>query len=232
MLINTTSAPLDPNTTAKADLQLKEGEVMKLPPTPDMTDGTEYQSDPETEKVRPLSHQGVSPFGDHKAVAGAGAGTATGSSMLEGQGLGVPSRTASGGVPKLPPRPVFTSQHSSQSHYSDALDETEELPPPGYDAPPYAEEPGVGSGSGVGVAGLGLGHDGQGGHGYPADVKKTAVELEREQAVQGMTEAERAEWEQHWREEDDEALRKALESSKLDSTGGTGGNSRLPEGTI
>ena len=33
------------------DLELQEGEILKLPPTPDQTDGTEHQSDPETERI-------------------------------------------------------------------------------------------------------------------------------------------------------------------------------------
>lgn len=32
-------------------IELEDGEVLKLPPTPDMTDGREYESDPETEAV-------------------------------------------------------------------------------------------------------------------------------------------------------------------------------------
>lgn len=43
----------DPNTVPRPtdDLELGEGEVLKLPPTPEMTNGHECESDPETEAI-------------------------------------------------------------------------------------------------------------------------------------------------------------------------------------
>jgi hypothetical protein len=75
---------------------LDEGEILKLPPRPDMTDGTEYDSDPDTHKVH------------YQSQPGSGAHT--------------PVRVA----PTLPPRtglrPPIERHDSSTSHYSDALD--------------------------------------------------------------------------------------------------------------
>ncbi|ORY32006.1 hypothetical protein BCR39DRAFT_593285 [Naematelia encephala] len=101
------------------ELDLADGEVLKLPPTPDQTDGTEHQSDPETERVhypsRPVS---------------------TASSRVD---LIHPTPRA---PPPLPSRrPPILTHRSSTSNYSDA---EEDLPGSSIatrDAPPsYATE--------------------------------------------------------------------------------------------
>ncbi len=90
-------------------LDLEEGEVLKLPPTPDMTDGTEHQSDPETEQVhyhsRSVSQN--SSTSDFKMLP--------------------PQRHNRNAPPPLPTRsrhrPVMVEHRSSTSHYSDPDDE-------------------------------------------------------------------------------------------------------------
>lgn len=107
-----------------ADLpDLEEGETLKLPPTPDMTDGSEHQSDPETEKVhyssRPVSQSSSST--DLKMLPPPRHPRSDSSSMI-------PPARHSGSVqaPPLPTRsrqrPVLVEHSSSTSHYSDALD--------------------------------------------------------------------------------------------------------------
>jgi hypothetical protein len=173
MLINSTHG-------SQTDLALAEGEVLKLPPTPDMTDGTEHESDPETERI---SHSTSSP-----SLSPSTAGR-FGSTVP-------PPIPARGGAPLLPPRPPLGQQHSSQSFYStegDAeLHETNEMPP--------AYQDGM-SGSGS----------------VPAakDEKRSEVEVEREKQLERMTEAERAEWKQHWADEDQEALRGSMAATTL-----------------
>ena len=117
----------DPN-EAMAAVQLESGETLKLPPRPEMTDGTEFQSDSETERVHyehsHLSHEIESdPFGDEDQP---------GQTADLGNGLvPPPSYTASGtaasrGPPPPPPprrRPPPVQAHSSTSHYSNAEEE-------------------------------------------------------------------------------------------------------------
>lgn len=195
MLINS-------NQPSQVDLtQLQEGEVLKLPPTPDMTDGTEYQSDPETEKVRPLSQSGPGAAGQ-----GGGSGFAPVGGLV---------------APKLPARPGMAKQYSSQSHYSDDQPEYagtphEDLPPPGYDAPPSTTTvpAPISAGTNATVSVMDA-------NGYPVDVKKTPEQLEREQHLAGLSEGERREWEEYYKDLDEQSqLNAALEASKLGSEGG------------
>lgn len=179
---------------SQVDLQLEEGEVLKLPPTPDQTDGTEYQSDPETSKVRPASGL-TSGFHDVNP-------------SHPPKGLGLmpppkhPSRTQSP-IPVLPPRPPLAAQHSSQSHYSNA-EEFPEQPP---DHPPAFEDspPGYEPGSEAAAT-------------FPAEKAASlgSVRADNGRDTTGMNDGERREWEEHWAREDEEALRQGLERSKLD----------------
>ncbi|WVF66680.1 hypothetical protein IAT40_001421 [Kwoniella sp. CBS 6097] len=101
------------------DLDLNEGEVLKLPPTPDQTDGHEHESDPETERVHRASYPGshnVSRIPSPGPGAGAEAGIAAAVSAGVGGRL-VPPPLPS----RNPQRPNLQHQHSSASHYSDAL---------------------------------------------------------------------------------------------------------------
>lgn len=90
---------------------LDEGEILKMPPRPDMTDGTEYQSDPETNVVH------------YQSKPNSGANT--------------PIKSAP--PPVLPPRtglrPPNARHDSSTSHYSDALD-TDGSTPINHQIPP------------------------------------------------------------------------------------------------
>ena len=92
------------------NIPLGEGEVLKLPPTPEMTDGTEHQSDPETEKVHYPSYPGSRNTSDthvaHHATAPA-----------------LPAR-----------RPVVIERISSTSHYSH---DDDDVPPPLEHLPAY-----------------------------------------------------------------------------------------------
>lgn len=102
-------------------LDLDEGEILKLPPTPEMTDGTEYQSDPETNKVHYPSRPGsgastpnstmrrVPPMLPPRSSTGAsaGAGAAAGAGLVAGS---------------TSLRPPLDRNDSSTSHYSDAVD--------------------------------------------------------------------------------------------------------------
>lgn len=180
--------------SSRVDLQLSEGEVLKLPPTPDQTDGTEFESDPETERVRHSDHQ---PLDSGFTLPPPRSNAALAPPPRH------PSRTASPGR-RLPPRPPIVHQQSSQSHYSDAEDDSD-IPPPQYES-----------------GNAGRAHVVT----YPDD-KKAAPGRD----TTGMSESERLEWEQHWREEDDEALRQALEASKLDEgSSGQGGGLADAEG--
>lgn len=98
------------------DLQLAEGEVLKLPPTPDMTDGHEHESDPETERLHTEHSHGAAklytpPHGQTQLPE-----AASGSSS--------PSTRPVPQVPSLPPalparRPPLTEAVSAESVYSD-----------------------------------------------------------------------------------------------------------------
>ncbi|WVQ64440.1 uncharacterized protein L199_002606 [Kwoniella botswanensis] len=120
------------------DLQLNEGETLKLPPTPDQTDGHEHESDPETERIH------------HAIQAGSHNPSRTNSPPLP---LVAPVPQHAGGMTKgkggrlVPPplpgrnpnRPNLEHlQHSSQSRYSDAMDGQDMVDSPSsirYDAP-------------------------------------------------------------------------------------------------
>ncbi|WVQ73339.1 hypothetical protein IAR50_002907 [Cryptococcus sp. DSM 104548] len=85
-----------------SQLELNDGEVLKLPPTPDQTDGHEYESDPETEKIRRASRPG-----SHNP------------SMSDLSTLHAPVPTRPPPLPsRHPNRPSLTHQPSSASHYS------------------------------------------------------------------------------------------------------------------
>ena len=193
--LDTIIASTLPSANASQDnLQLQEGEVLKLPPTPDQTDGTEYQSDPETSKVRRSSDHMTSLDARSTSQAPTGLGLLPPPSH--------PSRTHSP-IPVLPPRPPLSAQHSSQSHYSNAEEYPDQPPdqppafedgPPGYDAVPgatatYPAE----KGAPLAAGSAGLGTD-----------------------TAGMSAGEKREWDEHWARENEEALRLGLERSRLD----------------
>ncbi|WVR03210.1 hypothetical protein IAU60_000201 [Kwoniella sp. DSM 27419] len=141
------------------DFELQEGEVLKLPPTPDQTDGHEHESDPETERVHRASYPG-----SRSASRTASPGPAIG-------GPGVGAGSVAAGARLVPPplparsaaRPAIQHHTSSTSHYSDALDDGpsgnttssaalvsgsasagldsyDVPPPPAHELPPYAEQ--------------------------------------------------------------------------------------------
>ena len=179
--------------------QLRDGEVVKLPPLPSQTDGTEQVNDPQTSAI---SHS--DDHSDHSlpGYPAEKAGIASAYPVDKPAAPPLPMRTASTG-PLLPPRPVVR-QFSSQSHYStDDGGEAAGLPPA------YEEEGGVSAGHG----------EAQGARG------PTGAELEQlemgpanpSRSTAGMTEAERAEWEEHWKQEDDAVLAKQLEAIEMDS---------------
>jgi hypothetical protein len=120
-------------------LDLNDGEVLKLPPTPDMTDGHEQESDPETEKVHYPSRHGSL------------------HSPMSPMDLPPPRRSVA--APPLPPRssrrPAMKQHFSSQSHYSDGdepagpseIELADDLPPSyadGVSGATYPVEKGVG----------------------------------------------------------------------------------------
>ncbi|WVQ84975.1 hypothetical protein IAT38_007139 [Cryptococcus sp. DSM 104549] len=151
------------------ELELQDGEVLKLPPTPDMTTGHEHESDPETELVhrasRPGSHNpSISSMND---VTGSG-----------GRVHRVPPPLPS----RNPARPALDRAHSSASHYSDPLDS----PAPGTqgEALPAYADPASESTAGAYPAekrdGAGLTEGAVGTDGEP------------------MTEAEKREWEEYY----------------------------------
>ena len=136
-LLDENNRPLPSSEAAKLDLD--EGEILKLPPTPENTDGTEYQSDPETTKVHLPSRPGsgastpsrrMPPSLPPRNSAGVGAGLLAGSTGL---------------------RPPLDRNDSSASHYSDALDGGDKVGPTGTssngvpsDGPPgYGDDAGV-----------------------------------------------------------------------------------------
>jgi hypothetical protein len=155
---------------------LEQGEILKLPPTPDMTDGTEYQSDPETHNVRPLS----------------GSSTPT-------------KRRVPPPLPARGLRPTITRNDSSTSHYSDAQDGgLEHATPPSSSMVPAAQVY-SGTTSQVPVDGPPGYELEQHQAAYPTEkgaftdepkdmlhAPQTAV------APEGLTEGERLEWEQHY----------------------------------
>ena len=100
-------------------LDLEEGEVLKLPPTPEMTDGSEHQSDPETERVRPSSRPvSQTSFGSVKDFQ---------------KILPPPRHPRSAPMPPSIPtrsrhRPVIFEQSTSTSHYSDKLGRQSDSP--------------------------------------------------------------------------------------------------------
>lgn len=115
-----------PLSRVEADrLDLDEGEILKLPPTPDMTDGTEHQSDPETNKLhyssRPSSGT-TTPNSIKRRVPPAPPAlpprSSAGTSAAIGAGAGIGAVAGTSGL-----RPPLDRNDSSASHYSDALDE-------------------------------------------------------------------------------------------------------------
>ncbi|WRT63354.1 uncharacterized protein IL334_000259 [Kwoniella shivajii] len=106
-----------------SDLELNEGETIKLPPTPDQTDGREYESDPETEKIHYPTQLGshnpsptsTPPLQSPVAVHPQGKG-----------GRLIPPPLPS----RNPNRPPLNQTHSSQSHYSDAMEGESTVDPP------------------------------------------------------------------------------------------------------
>jgi len=176
-LLDENNRPLTSSEAAKLDLE--QGEILKLPPTPDMTDGTEYQSDPETHNVRPLS----------------GSSTPT-------------KRRVPPPLPARGLRPPIARNDSSASHYSDAQDGgPQHVTPPSSIAP--AAQVYTGSTSQVpvdGPPGYELEqHTGGTGAGYPTekgaftDEPKDIEHTPQTTTVpEGLTEGERLEWEQYY----------------------------------
>ncbi|WVW81415.1 hypothetical protein I302_103408 [Kwoniella bestiolae CBS 10118] len=124
------------------DLELNEGETLKLPLTPDQTDGHEHESDPETERLH------------HAVQTGSHNPSRTNSPPLpplvapvpvhahqnEGATRGKGGRLVPPPLPgRNPNRPNLEHlQHSSRSRYSDALDGQDVVDSPTsirYDAP-------------------------------------------------------------------------------------------------
>ncbi|WWC67199.1 uncharacterized protein I206_101106 [Kwoniella pini CBS 10737] len=101
------------------DLDLADGETLKLPPTPDQTDGREHESDPETEKIHyptqlgshNVSRNNSPPLNSPYPLYAPGATKGKGGRLVPPP---LPSRN--------PNRPNLNHAHSSQSNYSDALD--------------------------------------------------------------------------------------------------------------
>lgn len=141
-LLDENNRPLPSYEAAKLDLD--EGEILKLPPTPETTDGTEHLSDPETTKLRTASRPGsgtstprrvppVPPTLPPRSSVGAGASASASAAAAAGAGL----------------RPPLDRNDSSASHYSDALDQSAAVPlhsgggavPPPADGPPGYEDP-------------------------------------------------------------------------------------------
>ena len=109
------------------DVELHDGEVMKLPPTPDMTDGTEYQSDPETERVRgpslPASaHPSTTDLPAHRLPPPPKRNikdTATDPTSPKMKFLPPPRRTVNSSIPpRSSERSTFPLQHPSMAHDS------------------------------------------------------------------------------------------------------------------
>lgn len=167
-LLDENNRPLNSSEAAKLDLD--EGEILKLPPTPEMTDGTEYQSDPETNKVHSLSRPG--------------SGTTTPNSATKRRvpppPPALPPRSSAGAaavVGSTGLRPPLDRNDSSASHYSDAIDGDRaggaSLPPttqsgtsgiPADGPPDYADHAGAGAGAGSVVPAA-----------YPAEKTESAI---------------------------------------------------------
>jgi hypothetical protein len=119
------------------ELHLGEGETLKLPPTPEMTDGTEHLSDPETERITRFASANsakgkilpsTAPLlppprrGTPKTLA---ASTVVGDGEIGAGGRRLPPRP-----PSMPARPAMLERDSSTSNYST----NEEGLPPAYGA--------------------------------------------------------------------------------------------------
>ncbi|OXG82714.1 hypothetical protein C348_02897 [Cryptococcus neoformans Gb118] len=123
------------------ELELNDGEVLKLPPTPDQTTGHEQESDPETERLlypsRPGSHNHS--FTSINKIS-------RGHSPIDGE----PTHEAHSTNPRLtvppplptrrPKRPSLEKNQSSTSNYSEAANNTPPTSALEEDVPPsYAE---------------------------------------------------------------------------------------------
>lgn len=123
------------------ELELNDGEVLKLPPTPDQTTGHEQESDPETERLlypsRPGSHNPS--FTSIDKIS-------RGHSPIDGE----PTHEAHSTNPRLtvppplptrrPKRPSLEKNQSSTSNYSEAANNTPPTSGLEEDVPPsYAE---------------------------------------------------------------------------------------------
>jgi hypothetical protein len=198
---------------------------MKLPPTPDMTDGHEAESDPETENIKRRSNPG-SGSGSFVDLTGTGKKDYGPPPRRIASGTTTPLATSSSGLtptpnvpanaPRLPPRsasrPVLPERRSSTSHYSDAgteqfedqrlFDDASGTAPPVYEERGAGYPPEKGGPHGdLGVAGLSLiptSGEAAGGSGLAGAEGQTGEEV--------MSESEKKEWEQflaehHGREE-------------------------------
>ena len=101
-------------------IELGDGEVLKLPPTPDRTDGHEQESDPETERIHRASQPGSHNVSHNPSL----------------DNLALPAPSARPPLPvRSSGRPPLGQQHSSVSHYSgDEVYTAPEGPPPGWSA--------------------------------------------------------------------------------------------------
>lgn len=116
-------------TAEAAKLDLGEGEVLKLPPTPDMTDGTEHQSDIETTRLHQSTHA---------------SNPTSGTSTPGGRRLPPPLPARSSGITSAGAglRPPIDRNDSSTSNYSDQASKTVPVAATGYaDVPPPAIAP-------------------------------------------------------------------------------------------
>ncbi|WWC57736.1 uncharacterized protein I303_100270 [Kwoniella dejecticola CBS 10117] len=103
------------------DLDLAEGETLKLPPTPDQTDGREHESDPETERIHYPTQ-----LGSHNPSRN----NSPPPTLIAPSPVHLPGASKCRGGRLVPPplpsrnpqRPNLNSASSSQSRYSDALD--------------------------------------------------------------------------------------------------------------
>jgi hypothetical protein len=170
-LLDENNRPLTSSEASKIDLE--QGEILKLPPTPDMTDGTEYQSDPETHNVRPLS----------------GSSTPT-------------TRRVPPPLPARGLRPTIARNDSSTSHYSDAQEGSGagSATPPSTSIPSAQIQTGTTSQVPVdGPPGYELE---QHQTAYPTEkgafTDEPQVMQHAHTAPEGLTEGERLEWEQHY----------------------------------
>lgn len=119
------------NSLEASKLDLDEGEILKLPPTPEMTDGTEYQSDPETNKVHYPSRPGSGASTPNSTLRRvpptlpprSGTGASASASAGAGVGAGVSTGLVAGSTGSTGLRPSLDRNDSSTSHYSDAVDD-------------------------------------------------------------------------------------------------------------